>query len=102
MQKRYPNFVAYIDDATPISREILIYIRSCVKKACPEAQEEFKWNFPNFTYKGSILCFMAAFKHHAIFGFWLGDIMDDPEQILSKGSTDGSGMGAFWETEISS
>ncbi len=46
--------------------------------------EKMKWSFPNFEYKGSILCHMASFKQHCTFGFWLGGVMDDPDNILIK------------------
>src|SRR5262245_11923905 len=35
-----------------------------------------KWNFPHFTYKGT-LCGMAAFKAHCAFGFWKGALVLD-------------------------
>jgi uncharacterized protein YdeI (YjbR/CyaY-like superfamily) len=43
---------------------------------------------PFFTYKGALLCNMAAFKAHASFGFWLG------VQVLGDDAADG-GMGQF-------
>lgn len=29
-----------------------------------------KWSAPSFVHAGGILCYMAAFKRHAAFGFW--------------------------------
>lgn len=32
--------------------------------------ETIKWKAPSFVHEGKILCFTAAFKEHAAFGFW--------------------------------
>jgi uncharacterized protein YdeI (YjbR/CyaY-like superfamily) len=45
-----------------------------------------KWSFPHFTYKG-MLCSMAAFKQHAMFGFWKGSL------VLGDNAKTGDGMG---------
>jgi uncharacterized protein YdeI (YjbR/CyaY-like superfamily) len=79
-----PQFDTYIDRSADFAQPILNHLRKLIHKACPEVEEKMKWSFPNFEYKGSILCSMAAFKHHCTFGFWLGGVMDDPEQILIK------------------
>ena len=52
----------YILSSADFAKPILEYLRMLVVKACPEVQESIKWSFPNFTYKGSILCSKAAFK----------------------------------------
>ena len=45
---------------------------------------------PSFTYRGRILCSMAAFKQHASFGFWQG------VQVTGNGpEVGGEGMGQF-------
>lgn len=45
---------------------------------------------PSFTYRGKILCGMAAFKQHAAFGFWQG------AQVTGSGTEAGAGaMGQF-------
>lgn len=92
MAKNQPStYDSYITTANEFAQPILDHLRECVHLACPEVSEEFKWSFPNFTYKGKILCSMAAFKEHVAFGFWLGSIMDDPNGILVP--TGESGMG---------
>jgi uncharacterized protein YdeI (YjbR/CyaY-like superfamily) len=44
-------------------------------------EEKIKWSFPHFDYKGEMMCSMAAFKHHAVFGFWKAVLMQDPVLI---------------------
>lgn len=66
---------AYIAAAQPFAAPILETLRDRVRAAIPEAEEAIKWGMPAFCYKGRILCSMAAFKHHATFGFWHGDMV---------------------------
>lgn len=61
---------AYIAAAAPFARPILRHLRQLVHQACPAAEEAMKWGSPFFLYRGKILCFLAAFKTHAAFGFW--------------------------------
>ena len=41
-------------------------------------EEKIKWGLPHFDYKGEMMCSMAAFKQHAVFGFWKASLMKDP------------------------
>lgn len=75
---------AYIDKAADFAKPILIKIREIVHSACPEISETIKWGFPNFEYGGQILCSMAAHKKHCSFGFWRGNEMEDPDNILQQ------------------
>jgi uncharacterized protein YdeI (YjbR/CyaY-like superfamily) len=75
----------YIGKAADFAQPILWHITGLVHKACPDVEETFKWSFPCFMYKGNILCSMAAFKQHAVFGFWLESKMKDPHKILNRG-----------------
>ena len=61
----------YIEKSAEFAKPILIYLRELIHETCPEVEEGWKWSFPNFIYKGKILCSMSAFKHHCAFGFWL-------------------------------
>lgn len=79
-----PAFDQYIEKSQEFARPILIHLRKLVHEACPEVEEKMKWSFPNFDYKGSILCSMASFKQHCAFGFWLANVMDDPDDILKN------------------
>jgi uncharacterized protein YdeI (YjbR/CyaY-like superfamily) len=88
-----PAIDEYINKSEEIARPILNHLREVIHKACPEVIETIKWSFPNFEYRGQILCSMASFKKHCSFGFWLGAEMEDPDNILNKvGNTN---MGNF-------
>ncbi len=86
MGTRDPRIDAYIEKSAPFAQPILRRLRDVVDAACPDAVEAVKWSMPHFTYKGSILCGMAAFKNHAVFGFWKGSlIVDDPKARTAMG-----------------
>jgi uncharacterized protein YdeI (YjbR/CyaY-like superfamily) len=70
-----PRTDRYIANAAPYARPILTYLRTQVHAACPEVEETLKWRSPSFTYKGKLLCGMAAFKAHCTFGFWNGALV---------------------------
>ena len=74
MTKTDPRVDAYIKKAQPFARPILTHLRKIVRKGCPQCVESIKWQSPFFDYKGPI-CFMAAFKEHAAFGFWRGKLL---------------------------
>ncbi|PTQ12808.1 hypothetical protein CLG96_01280 [Sphingomonas oleivorans] len=86
---RDPRVDAYIEKAQPFARPILSHLREAVHGACPEAEEAIKWNSPFFLYRGQILCMMAGFKEHAIFGFWRG------AEVTGEGGAEKGGMGQF-------
>jgi uncharacterized protein YdeI (YjbR/CyaY-like superfamily) len=87
------EFDHYIEQSAEFAQPILTKLRQLIHSSSPEIEEQMKWSFPNFIYKKSILCSLAAHKHHCTFGFWLGSIMDDPAGILQRiGQT---GMGQF-------
>ena len=65
-----PRVDAYLAKAAPFAQPILRHLRQLVHRACPAAEEALKWGTPSFLYRGKILCFAAAFKAHAAFGFW--------------------------------
>lgn len=92
MAKTDKKIDAYIMKSADFAKPVLMHIREVVHKACPDVEETIKWGFPNFTYKGSILCSMAAFKQHCAFSFWLGALMKDPKNILKSGE-DRTSMG---------
>lgn len=83
---------AYIANSAVFARPILKQVRALVHEACPQVEETIKWGKPMFVHAGSILCYMAAFKAHASFGFWkhalvVGDDAADADA--------GEGMGSF-------
>ena len=65
-----PRIDAYIAKAEGFAQPILRRLRKLVHQACPDAEETLKWSTPCFLYRGKILCGMAAFKAHCVFGFW--------------------------------
>lgn len=77
-----PRIDAYIAKSADFAQPILIHLRELIHATCPEVEETWKWSFPNFDYKGSTLCSMAAFKQHCSFGFWKASLMPDPDNIL--------------------
>jgi uncharacterized protein YdeI (YjbR/CyaY-like superfamily) len=72
MGQRDPRIDAYIAGSAEFARPILSHLREVVHGACPQCEETLKWQAPSFTYRGKILCGMAAFKQHATFGLWQG------------------------------
>lgn len=70
MSARDPRVDAYIAKSAAFAQPILSRLRDLVHEACPEVEETLKWGAPSFMHAGGILCFMAAFKQHASFGFW--------------------------------
>lgn len=82
---------AYIQKAQPFAQPILQHLRSLVHRVCPTAEETMKWSFPHFMYKGDMLCSMASFKQHAVFGFWKAPLMKDP--VLQQTATSEVAMG---------
>jgi uncharacterized protein YdeI (YjbR/CyaY-like superfamily) len=83
-----PRIDEYINKAQPFARPILEHIRRLVHKACPEVQETIKWGMPSFEYKGPFIG-MAAFKAHAVFGFWKAKLLKDPKNYLGDRAADG-------------
>lgn len=83
-----PRIDAYIARSAEFAKPLLVHLRAVVHGGCPEVEETIKWGMPSFTYRGKILCGMAAFKQHVGFGFWQG------EQIEGAGRSE-QGMGQF-------
>lgn len=81
-----PRIDAYIAKSAPFAQPILNHLRKLVHKACPQTVETMKWSFPHFDYKGEMLCSMAAFKQHCVFGFWKAALMKDPTLLLNAKS----------------
>lgn len=77
--KRDPRVDAYIARKGEFAKPILEHLREAVHAACPEAEETLKWGSPTFVYKGEMLAHMAAFKAHAAFGFWRGNLVTGKE-----------------------
>jgi hypothetical protein len=78
---------AYIAKAAPFAQPILRHLREVVHEACPDVVETIKWSMPALEYKGPF-CGMAAFKQHAVFGFWKHGLIvsDDAKAREAMGS----------------
>lgn len=74
MVTRDARIDAYIEKSADFAQPILRHLRAVVHSACPDAVETMKWSSPSFEYEG-ILCGMAAFKQHAVFGFWKHELV---------------------------
>ena len=82
MKSFSPEVDAYIARSPEFARPILARVRKLFHQACPDIEETIKWGFPHFEYKG-IVGSMAAFKKHAAFGFWKGNLLPDPHGLFS-------------------
>lgn len=71
----------YIAKSADFAKPVLLHLRELVHKTCPQVEEKIKWGFPHFDYKGEMMCSMAAFKQHAVFGFWKAALMKDPALV---------------------
>ena len=89
MGTRNPKVDAYIQKSAPFAQPVLTYLRDLVHETCPDVEEEIKWSFPNFMYKG-MFCGMAAFKAHCAFNFWKGSLIAGLQETKDK-----DGMGGF-------
>lgn len=90
MGKKDPRVDAYIAKSADFAKPILIALRETVHGVCPDVEEGMKWSFPHFMYQG-MLCSMAAFKQHAVFGFWKGSLIVKDDD----GKRAEPGMGQF-------
>jgi uncharacterized protein YdeI (YjbR/CyaY-like superfamily) len=75
MGTKDPRIDAYIQKSADFAKPILKRLRKLVHAGCADVEETMKWSFPNFMFRGGILCSMAAFKAHCTFGFWKSSLM---------------------------
>ena len=71
------------------AQPLLNHIRDQVHRYCPEVEEAKKWSFPNFLYRGKMMCSMAAFKAHAALTFAHGEL------VVADRSKARDAMGSF-------
>ena len=76
MGTRDPRVDAYIARSADFAKPILTHIRELVHKHVPDVEETMKWSTPHFM-RGGMLCAMASFKQHCVFGFWKGSLIID-------------------------
>jgi len=68
--KTDPRVDAFIAQAAPFARPLLLEMRKRIQKALPDAVETLKWRVPFYEINGKIVASMAAFKAHTKFGIW--------------------------------
>ena len=89
MGSKDPRVDAYIAKSADFAKPILQHLRKIVHAACPKVEETVRWQHPNFDYKG-VMCGMAAFKRHCVFGFWKEALILDGDRVAEK-----TAMGSF-------
>jgi len=92
-KKKDSRIDAYIAKAQPFAQPILKHLRELIHKGNPNVEEKIKWGMPSFDYKGPF-CSMAAFKQHAVFGFWKSKLLKDEKKYLGdRFNAGGEAMG---------
>jgi uncharacterized protein YdeI (YjbR/CyaY-like superfamily) len=89
MATKDPRIDAYIAKSAAFAKPILKHLRKIVHAGCPGVVETMKWSMPHFDYKG-VMCGMAAFKQHCVFGFWKEALIFDKAKTAEK-----TAMGSF-------
>src|SRR5450631_3446217 len=89
MDSKDPRVDAYIAKSADFAKPILRHLRKIVHAACPKVEETVRWQHPDFDYQG-VMCGMAAFKQHCVFGFWKEALILDRGQVAEK-----TAMGSF-------
>ncbi|HEY3286781.1 MAG TPA: YdeI/OmpD-associated family protein [Gemmatimonadaceae bacterium] len=89
MGSRDKRIDEYIARQASFARPILRHIRAVVHTASPAIDEDIKWGFPWFTYRGKPLAYMAGFKAHVGFGFYRGKL------VMGEGREKQDAMGSF-------
>jgi hypothetical protein len=82
---------AYIAKSPDFARPILTYLRDVIHEGCPDLVETMKWSTPTFDHQG-ILCSMAAFRQHCVFGFWKAPLLTLDGTPLVKKMESGAGQ----------
>ncbi len=93
MGTRDPRVDTYIAKQQEFAQPILTHLRDVVHAACPDVEETIKWGAPFFAYGGSVMCNMAAFKEHAVFGFWKASLIPGLAPSSAKGGESAGNMG---------
>jgi uncharacterized protein YdeI (YjbR/CyaY-like superfamily) len=90
MGKKDPRIDAYIAKSAAFAKPILKHLRKIVHAGCPDVEETLKWSMPHFDYKG-VMCGMAAFKQHCVFGFWKKTLILDRDPATEEAAMGGFG-----------
>lgn len=85
MAMRDKRIDVYILKSADFAIPILSHLRELIHVACPDVEETMKWSFPHFDYLG-VMCSMASFRQHAVFGFWKASLMKDKSLMENAAS----------------
>ena len=72
-----PKVDNYTNKLKSPQKEIVEELRKLILKTLPDADEEFKWSQPCYTFG-----YIAALKDHVNLGFWFGAKMNDDKKLL--------------------
>lgn len=72
----------YIKQLKGWQREVVTTLRGIVRNQARDAEEGIMWSQPVYTLNGPV-CYIKAFSDHVNFGFWRGNEIDDPEDLLT-------------------
>jgi uncharacterized protein YdeI (YjbR/CyaY-like superfamily) len=86
--KKDKRIDAYIARSADFAKPILKHLRDLLHEGCPDCVETIKWSMCSFDYKGPFVS-MAAFKEHAVLGFWKAELIKDPKHYLQPRSKQG-------------
>ena len=89
MASKDPRIDAYIAKSAAFAKPILKHLRKIVHAGCPKWRRRSGGSMPHFDYKG-VMCGMAAFKQHCVFGFWKEALIFDRDKAAEK-----TAMGSF-------
>jgi hypothetical protein len=63
-------------------RELLVALRTLVRRIVPEAREEMKWRVPFYSHHGMLCCFEMSGRDAVVMCFCWGAELEDPDGIL--------------------
>jgi uncharacterized protein YdeI (YjbR/CyaY-like superfamily) len=91
MGKNFTAVDGYIAKSADFAKPILKHLRKVIRSACPDVEEQLKWNCPHFMHQG-MLCSIAAFKTHCTFGFWKSSLLAQKYAELGEARHDAMGQ----------
>lgn len=72
----------YVKQLHGWQREVVMTLRSLIKSTTPDAKESILWSQPVYSIKGPVV-YIKAFTDHVNLGFWRGNDLEDPENLLT-------------------
>lgn len=83
MGKKIKEVDVYIAKSQEFAKPILRHIRDLVHTHSPNVEEAIKWGMPFYMLNGQMMCHMAAFKQHAVMGFFKAALMKDKTLLVN-------------------